>query len=56
MHFFVQNVGEKQIVEEPTVKEEALEKLENGEVAQGKEKEAESVKDDLKEEIEEDKK
>ena len=48
---FCPKCGEKQI-SEPTVKEEALEKLENGEVAPGKEQEAESVKEDLKEEIE----
>ena len=50
---FCPKCGEKQ-VEEPTVKEEALEKLENGEVAPGKEQEAESVKEDVKEEIKQD--
>ena len=49
---FCPKCGEKQI-EEPTVKEEALEKLENGEVEPGKEQEAESVIEDIKEEIQE---
>ena len=50
---FCPKCGEKQTQEE-TAKEEALEKLENGEVAPGKEKEAEYVKEDLKEEIKDD--
>lgn len=50
---FCPKCGEKQTQEE-TAKEEALEKLENGEVAPGKEKEAEAVKEDLKEEIKDD--
>lgn len=52
---FCPKCGEKQNVEEPTVKEEALEKLEAGEVEPGKEQEAESVKEDIKEEINENK-
>lgn len=50
---FCPKCGEKQNSEEPTVKEEALEKLEAGEVTPGKEKEAESVKEDIKEELNE---
>jgi len=50
---FCPKCGEKQNSEEPTVKEEALEKLENGENTEGKEQEAESVIEDLKEEINE---
>ena len=49
---FCPKCGEKQ-TEEPTVKEEALEKLENAEIPPEKEKEAEAVKEDLKEEKEE---
>ena len=45
--------GEKQ-EQETDVKKEALEKLENGEVAPGKEEVAEDVKKDLKEEIKDD--
>ena len=54
---FCPKCGEKQPAEqeENTVKEEALEKLENGEVAPGKEKEAEAVIEDLKEEEKENK-
>lgn len=51
---FCPKCGEKQ-EEEPTVQEEALEKLENSEIAPDKEQEAESVKEDLKEEIKENK-
>ena len=51
---FCPKCGEKQ-EQEPTKKEEALEKLENGEVAPGKEKEAEAVIEDLKEEEKENK-
>ncbi len=50
---FCPKCGEKQTVE-PTVKEEALEKLENGEVAPGKEQEAQDVIEDLKEENKQD--
>ncbi len=50
---FCPKCGEKQ-TEEPTVKEEALEKLENGEVAPGKEQEAQEVIEDLKEETKND--
>lgn len=50
---FCPKCGEKQNPEEPTVKEEALEKLEAGEVTPGKEQEAESVREDIKEEINE---
>ena len=50
---FCPKCGEKQNPEESTVKEEALEKLENGEVTPGKEQEAESVKEDIKEEMNE---
>ena len=49
---FCPKCGEKQ-TEEPTVKEEALEKLENAEIPPEKEKEADAVKEDLKEEKEE---
>ena len=49
---FCPKCGEKQ-TEKPTVKEEALEKLENAEIPPEKEKEAEAVKEDLKEEKEE---
>lgn len=49
---FCPKCGEKQ-PEENTVQEEALEKLENSEIAPKKEQEAESVKEDLKEEIKE---
>ena len=45
---FCPKCGEKQ-TEEPTVKEEALEKLENGEVEPGKEQEAESVIEEIQE-------
>ena len=48
---FCPKCGEKQPVEEPTVQEEALEKLENSEVASEKTQETENVKEDLKEEI-----
>lgn len=47
---FCPKCGEKQN-EEPTVQEEALNKLENTEIEQEKEQEAEAVKEDLKEEI-----
>ena len=47
---FCPKCGEKQ-TEEPTVKEEALEKLENTEVAPEKKQEAEDVKEDIKEEL-----
>ena len=50
---FCPKCGEKQNPEESTVKEEALEKLEAGEVTPGKEQEAESVIEDIKEEINE---
>ena len=52
---FCPKCGEKQPLEqkEKTVKEEAIEKLEEGEVSPGKEKEAESVIKDLKEETKE---
>lgn len=46
---FCPKCGEKQ-KDEPTVKEEALEKLENAEIEQDKVQEAEDVKEDLKEE------
>ncbi len=46
---FCPKCGEKQ-TEEPTVKEEALEQLENAEIPPEKEQEAEAVKEDLKEE------
>lgn len=52
---FCPKCGEKQDVEEPTVQEEALEKLENSDIAPEKEAEAEAVKEDLKEEISEQK-
>ena len=48
---FCPKCGEKQVTEEPTIQEEALEKLENSEVAPEKIQEAEAVKEDLKEEI-----
>lgn len=47
---FCPKCGEKQ-EQETDVKKEALKKLENGEVAPGKEEVAEDVKKDLKEEI-----
>lgn len=47
---FCPKCGEKQDIEEQTVKEEALEKIEEGTVEEGKEKEAEAVIEDLKEE------
>lgn len=50
---FCPKCGEKQNPEEKAVKEEALEKLEEGVVEPGKEQEAESVKEDIKEEINE---
>ena len=50
---FCPKCGEKQQIEEPTVKEEALGKLEEEQVALEKEKEAEDVKEDIKEEIKE---
>ena len=48
---FCPKCGEKQNVEEKTVQEEALEKLENSDVAPEKQGEAEAVTEDLKEEI-----
>jgi len=48
---FCPKCGEKQPVDEPTVQEEALEKLENSDITPEKEKEAEAVAEDLKEEI-----
>lgn len=47
---FCPKCGEKQVAEATTVKEEALETLENTEVEPEKQEEAESVKEDLKEE------
>ena len=46
---FCPKCGEKQTAE-PTIKEEALEKLENAEIPPEKKEEAEAVKEDLKEE------
>ena len=46
---FCPKCGEKQTAE-PTIKEEALEKLENAEIPTEKKEEAEAVKEDLKEE------
>ncbi len=51
---FCPKCGEKQ-EEEPTVKEEALEKLEEAKIEPEKKQEAEDVKQDLKEEITENK-
>lgn len=48
---FCPKCGQKQNKEESTVKEEALEKLENADVAPEKQEEVEAVKEDLKEEI-----
>ena len=48
---FCPKCGEKQKVEEPTIQEKAVEKLENTEIAPEKKEEAEAVKEDLKEEI-----
>lgn len=48
---FCPKCGEKQDTAEPTVQEEALEKLENIEIEPEKTQEAEAVKEDLKEEI-----
>lgn len=53
VNLFCPKCGEKQNTEEKTVKEEALEKLEEGAVEPGKEQEAETVKEDLKEELNE---
>lgn len=50
---FCPKCGEKQKQEKTTVKEEALEKLENGEITPGKEPEAKEVIKDIKEEINE---
>ena len=47
---FCPKCGQKQNKEESTVKEEALEKLENADVAPEKQEEVEAVKEDLKEE------
>ena len=52
---FCPKCGEKQSAEEPTAQEEALEKLENSEIAPEKANEAEAVKEDLKEEVAEQK-
>ncbi len=49
---FCPKCGEKQTAE-PTIKEEALEKLENAEIPPEKKEEAEAVKEDLKEEKQE---
>ena len=49
---FCSKCGQKQEPEQPTVKEAALEKLENAEISPDKKEEAEAVKEDLKEEIE----
>ena len=49
---FCPKCGEKQ-TSEPTIKEEALEKLENAEIPPEKKEEAEAVKEDLKEEKQE---
>lgn len=49
---FCPKCGQKQNTTEPTVEEKALEKLENAEIAPEKEKEAEIVKEELKEKIE----
>lgn len=48
---FCPKCGEKQEKNETTVKESALEKLETGVVEQGKEKEAETVIEDIKDEL-----
>lgn len=53
---FCSKCGEKQEQEENTVKEDALEKLQAGEITPGKEKEAESVIEDIKEELNEENK
>ena len=50
---FCPKCGQKQVSEEPTVKEEALKKLEDAEIEPDKKNEAEAVKEDLKEEIKE---
>lgn len=52
---FCPKCGEKQ-AQGPTTKEQALEKLENAEIEPEKEKESESVKEDLKEETQGNKK
>ena len=49
---FCPKCGEKQTAE-PTIKEETLEKLENAEIPPEKKEEAEAVKEDLKEEKQE---
>ena len=48
---FCPKCGEKQVTETPTIQEEAMQKLENSEIAPEKTQEAEAVKEDLKEEI-----
>ncbi len=48
---FCPKCGQKQEPEEPTVKEEALEKLENAEIAPDKQEEAKFVYENLKEEV-----
>ncbi len=48
---FCPKCGQKQNEEQPTVKEEALEKLENSDIAPEKQEEAAEVKEELKEEI-----
>lgn len=48
---FCPKCGQKQQPEQPTVKEEALEKLEGADIAPDKKEEAEAVKEDLKEEM-----
>lgn len=50
---FCPKCGQKQNKEESTVKEEALEKLENADVAPEKQEEVEAVKEDLKEDLKE---
>lgn len=47
---FCPKCGEKQM-QEPTVKEEAVQKLENAEIEPDKQEEAEAIKEDLDEEI-----
>lgn len=48
---FCPKCGQKQNIEEPTVEEKALEKLENTEIAPEKEEDAEIVKEELQEKI-----